>query len=56
MKIISHHSLFHFFPQACSLEISTYILLGKGKLKYQVCFIRFTLLEYVQSTIAVSQK
>lgn len=53
MKITSQHPLPPFLPPACSLEISTYILLGKGKLRYQVCFIHCALFRYVQSEIAV---
>lgn len=56
MKITSQHPLPPFLPPACSLEISAYILLGKGKLRYQVCFIHCALFRYIQSKITDSMK
>lgn len=51
VEISPQHPLFPFLPPACSLEISTYILLGKGRLTYQVCFIHFALFGRVQRII-----
>ena len=56
MKITFLRLLPPFLPPACSLEISTSILLGRGKLRYQVCFICCALLRYIQSKIAAPQR
>lgn len=48
MEINPQRSILPFLPPAYSLEISTYILLGKEKLKYQVCVTRFALFTHVK--------
>lgn len=54
MEINPQHPVLPFPPPACSSEISTYILLGKGKLRYQVGALHFALFTRVQRIIIVS--